>query len=568
MPGFPTGIDLGTTHSLIAVLGEGGAPELVKGVDGSVLTPSVVGLSDSGTLLVGAAAHARRLSHPDKTHSLFKRHMGTGKEFDLGRKQYSASDLAALVLRSLKSDFHAAYPGAEMESLVVSVPAYFSSVQREATMLAAELAGLPRPRLINEPTAAALAYGLQDRQGESTFMVLDLGGGTFDVSIIEMFEGVMEVRASSGDTRLGGEDFTAMIALDMATGLGLGWQDISPGDRATFSIAAEAIKRRLSTADTAQATIPIAGGQVYRIARGELEALCADLLIKLRRPIDRCLYDSGMSIDKIDRVLLVGGATRMPMIRSLAARTTRQLPEAGIDPDQVVALGAAIQAGLIQRNAALSDLVMTDVAPFSLGINSRVATAGGIIDNGFTPIIERSTVLPVSRVQRFNTIADRQERIEFGVFQGESPIASENARIGSVGVSVPPSPAGQESIDVRFSYDPSGLLHVGVMVVSTGAKTEVIIEGSAVAMPADKRRRRIKALESLMVHPREESVNLATLERLKTLYAMLLGEERTNSAALLAHFEAALASQDQRRIEQTREEVEAAAAQIEQNYVR
>jgi len=568
MSGMPVGIDLGTTYSLISVLAGAGTPQLVPGADGAFLTPSAVGLSDTGSLLVGAAAKARQLTHPDKTHVLFKRHIGTGKEFRLGRKTYSASDLSALVLRKLVDDFRAAYPGTEIESLVVSVPAYFSSAQREATMLAAELAGLPRPRLVNEPTAAALAYGLQDREGESTFIVLDLGGGTFDVSIIEMFEGVMEVRASSGDVVLGGEDFTDVIARDIAEKLFIDLDGADDTKRSIIATAAEAIKRRLSDAATAEVTLPLGTGKQYSLTREWFETLSAKPLIALRRPIDRCLYDAGVSVDAIDRVVLVGGATRMPMIRSLAARALRRLPEAGLDPDLVVAIGASVQAALVQRNAALSDLTMTDVAPFSLGINSVVHTPSGIIQNGFTPIIERSTILPASRSQRFSTLADQQDQIEFGVFQGESPLAFENARIGEGRVRVPRGPAGQEGIDVRFSYDTSGLLHVEITVVSTGQRSEIVIEGGAQSLSPDERRRRIQALRALMVHPRDESVNVATLERLKGLYSMLLGQERESSAELIAHFEQALASQDPRRIALVREEVEAAASRMEANYVR
>ncbi len=568
MSGMPVGIDLGTTYSLISVLTPSGEPKLVPGVDGTYLTPSAVGLSDTGTLLVGAAAKARQLTNPDKTHVLFKRHMGTGKEFRLGLRYYSASELSALVLRKLIGDFKAAYPDVEVENLVVSVPAYFSSAQREATMLAAELAGLPRPRLVNEPTAAALAYGLQDRGGESTFIVLDLGGGTFDVSIIEMFEGVMEVCASSGDVVLGGEDFTEVIARDIAGHLAIDWEALDSLKRSIIVSAAEAMKLRLSEADTAQLTVPIGKGKDYSLTRETFEALCAKLLIALRRPIDRCIYDAGLSVDTIERVVLVGGATRMPMIRSLAVRALRRLPESGLNPDEVVAIGAAVQAGLVQRNAALSDLTMTDVAPFSLGVNAHVDTPSGTILNGFSPIIERSTILPASRTQRFTTSSHLQGIIEFGVYQGESPIAYENARIGESKIRVPRAPAGQEAVDVRFSYDTSGLLHVGITVVSTGQKSELVIEGGAQAMPFEERRSRIRALEALMVHPRDESINLATLERLKGLYGMLLGQERDSSAELIAYFEQALASQDPRRIAQARSEVEAAAARMEDQYVR
>lgn len=568
MSSMPVGIDLGTTYSLIAVLTASGQPQLVPGAEGAVLTPSAVGLSDNGALLVGAPAKARQLTNPDKTHVTFKRHMGTGKEFRLDRKNYSASDLSALVLRKLVADFKATYPDTTIENLVISVPAYFSSAQREATVLAAELAGLPRPRLVNEPTAAALAYGLQDREGESTFIVLDLGGGTFDVSIIEMFEGVMEVRASSGDVVLGGEDFTEAIAQDIARKLSLEWDAVDGTRRSSIVSAAEAIKLRLSDADSAHVTLPFGDGKEYALTREGFEFLSERLLIALRRPIDRCLYDADIAAGAIDRVVLAGGATRMPMIRSLAARALRRFPEAGIDPDQVVALGAAVQAGLIQRNAALRDLAMTDVAPFSLGIKSRLHTPAGIIENAFSPIIERSTILPASRTQRYSTVSDYQDRIELGVFQGESPLAKDNARIGETTIWVPRAKAGEESIDVRFSYDTSGLLHVGVTVVSTGKTSEIVIEGGAQSLSAAEKSRRIKALEGLMVHPRDESVNLATLERLRGLYGMLLGQDRKASAELLAFFEAAIETQDPRRIAEARKQVEAAAKRMEDDYVR
>lgn len=353
MQPLPTGIDLGTTHSLIAVLNEQGQVDIVPGADGSFLTPSAVGLSDEGSVLVGAAAHARRLSHPDKTHVLFKRLMGTGKEFRLGKQLFKAVDMAALVLRKLKDDFSAAYPQAQMGDVVISVPAYFASAQREATMLAAEIAGLPKPRLINEPTAAALAYGLQDREAERTFIALDLGGGTFDVSIIEMFEGVMEVRSSAGDIMLGGEDFTEVIARDMAHRLQREWKDVSAVERAILMSNSEAIKLRLTDSDQAEVTVALNGGKSYSLDREHFENACAELLIRLRRPIDRCLYDAGISVDAIDRVVLVGGATRMPMVRSLATRVLRRFPDVGINPDEVVAIGAAVQAGLVGRNAAL-----------------------------------------------------------------------------------------------------------------------------------------------------------------------------------------------------------------------
>lgn len=569
MKSVPVGIDLGTTHSLLAVFGDDGTTELVPGPDGEVLTPSAASLSDAKQLLIGAPAHARRLSHPAQTHVAFKRQMGTGKKFTLGKQEYSASDLSALVLRKLKADFEAAYPGVGISDLVVSVPAYFSSPQREATILAAELAGLPVPRLVNEPTAAALAYGLAERDGEQVFIVLDLGGGTFDVSIIEMFEGVIEVRASSGDALLGGEDFTHFLALELARQTGTDWAKADPETRARLSIAAEALKRHLTKLEQAEVQVVLSGKEhSCKISRNEFEELVAPLLLRLRRPIERSLYDAKLSIDKIDRVILVGGATRMPMIRGLAARMLRKLPESGINPDEVVARGAAVQAAMLRRNAGLEDLVMTDVAPFSLGIRSRISTPQGHIDDGFQPIIERNTTLPASRVQTFWTLGDNQTEISIHVHQGESPLASENALIGRTSVRVPPGPAGNEGINVRFSYDAGGLLHVAITVLSTRDQTELVIEGRASSMGRAEKANRLAALAAYMQHPREDTANIALTERLKTLYAMLLGPDRQLIAELMARFESVLAGQDPREIAHVRKELEAQAAAHENNYVR
>lgn len=568
MNALSVGIDLGTTHSLIAVF-EDNQLTLIPEASGKVLTPSAVSLGDDGRLLVGSSAYARRLSNPALTHTAFKRHMGSGKEFRLGKQIHSAPELSSMVLRKLRADFAAAYPGAAIGTLVISVPAYFSSAQREATMLAAELAGLPRPRLINEPTAAALAYGLNDRESERNFIVLDLGGGTFDVSIIEMFDGVMEVRASAGDAMLGGEDFTHAVARDIAHSFDTEWSGLSQDEQARVAAAAEAVKRHLSSAEKAEVSIALKEEErKYSLDRQRFEEACANLLIRMRRPIERCLYDAKLSVDEIDRAVLVGGATRMPMIRGLASRILRRLPESGLDPDEVVARGAAVQAALVQRNAALGDLVMTDVAPFSLGIASHIETPHGSIRGGFSPIIERNTTLPASREQLFYTLQDNQAELLVQVYQGEAPIAKENIPIGKISVHVPPARAGVESVRVRFSYDPSGLLHIRVTTVSTGEVKEMVIEGGASALGARERARRLKALEAYMVHPSTDSLNIALQERLKGLYAMFLGEDRHQVADLIARFEGVLDGQDPREIAHIRQELTEVADQLEKSYVR
>ncbi|MDO5642650.1 MAG: Hsp70 family protein, partial [Paracoccus sp. (in: a-proteobacteria)] len=491
------GIDLGTTNSLIAVY-DGTGARLLPNALGEVMTPSAVGLADDGkTLLVGKAARLRLLRHPLLTAARFKRLMGTDKVVRLGRRSFTATDLSAALLAQLRRDAEAAL-GEPVSDVVISVPAYFNARQRQATKDAAEIAGLRVSRLINEPTAAALAAGVNDRDDESLFVVLDLGGGTFDVSILEMFEGVMEVRASSGDAFLGGEDFTAAIARDLARQTGHEWAGLGDAAREKLLVTAEDFKRRLSsdTGAAVEAVIDLDGAE-HRLSfsAAQFETATSDLVTRLRRPIEASLYDSGIDIDRIDRVLLVGGATRMPVIRSLVARIFRKLPERRVDPDHAIALGAAVQAALIGRHEGLRDVVLTDVAPFSMGIMSHNNIAGRQIADAFTPLIERGTILPASRNGYFSTTADGQKMIAVEIFQGEAAFAADNIHLGSMKVPVPPGPAGKEGIEVRFTYDVSGLLAVDVTVQSSGQVHSDLIENLAEALPPAEKARRLKEME-------------------------------------------------------------------------
>ncbi len=561
------GIDLGTTNSLIAVYGDNG-PELIPNALGEHLTPSVVGLADDkSTFLIGKAAQKRLIRHPDLTKSLFKRQMGSGTELRLGRKTFSATDLSAMVLSSLKKDAEAAL-GCDVSEAVISVPAYFNAIQRQATKDAAEIAGLKVRRLINEPTAAALASGVLDRDEESLFLVLDLGGGTFDVSILEMFEGVMEVRSSAGDSFLGGEDFTEVLARHFCGELSEKWSDLKPEDKEILLSFSERIKLSLANSDAAEAELPWRGAsRTLAMTQQKFEGLCATLLGRLRRPIEKCLHDSGHSTLEIDRVILVGGATRMPVIRSMAARIFKKLPERRIDPDHAIALGAAVQAGLIEKHEGLDDVVMTDVAPFSMGIESNDSSREKIVEGIFVPIIERNTILPASRRQFFSTMFDNQRKIQVKIYQGESAFARDNVSLGEMMVLVPPKPAGQEGIDVRFTYDVSGLLAVDVTVPSTNQTFSQVVEDLAEAMPASEKRTRLAAMEKLKVNPRDEAANVALVEAIKHLFEMLLGQDREFVMGLLGRFEAALDSQDPRRIETERREIAEIVDQIEANYV-
>ncbi len=560
------GIDLGTTNSLIAVM-ESDSPKLIPNSVGQNLTPSVIGIDDDGRILVGDAAQHRLVTHPELTASRFKRYMGTDRIFTLGDKEYRAEELSALVLKSLKDDAEK-YLEQSISEVVVSVPAYFDDNQRKATIAAAEIAGLKVMRLINEPTAAAIAHGVHNKTDESTIIVLDLGGGTFDVSILEMFEGVMEVRASAGDAFLGGADFTDILARDFSKQAGANWDELPVARKADIYDLAERAKIQLGKEREVTVVLSLDGKRKeLKVDREKFEEICSTVLLRLRRPIERTMYDTSLKVEEIDKLILVGGATRMSAVRSLASRLFQRLPEQGIDPDSVVALGAAVQAALNLRHEALEDVVMTDISPFTLGIETATRS-GKIIEDGlFSPIIERNTVVPVSKVESYHTMEDKQKAILLKVFQGEAPKVIDNVFLGQIEVPVPKNKAGEEVVDVRFTYDPSGILEVGITVKSTGKETSFIIEKTPGKMSDTEIAKKMKALEGLKIHPREEAINRALLARLGKAYEMTLGEDRGYVGDLLKKFELSLKGQDQAEIDRVHGEISRVLDRIEEQYV-
>lgn len=389
------GIDLGTTNSLIAVLEESG-PRLIKNALSQFLTPSAISVAEDGAILTGAAAKERLITHPGRSVASFKRFMGTGQVTRLGSLSFRPEELSALILRSLKADAEADL-GATVNDAVISVPAYFNDHQRKATLDAGRLAGLKVERLVNEPTAAALAYGFGE-VNEGRFLVFDLGGGTFDVSILEKYEGVMEVHATTGDTQLGGDDFTSIIEEMMIRAGNVDRKSLDSNARAQLRREAENIKLGLTSGHEAEYSIPI-GAKVLSgaIGRSAFEQESAPLLRRLRTPVERAILDAGLEPHQFDAIVLVGGATRMPMVRSLVARLFGRLPLIHVDPDTTVALGAAIQAGLHKRDAALKDVVMTDVCPYTLGVATVEDARRETRSLYVTPIIERNAVVPISR---------------------------------------------------------------------------------------------------------------------------------------------------------------------------
>ena len=548
------GIDLGTTNSACAVWRDG-AVELIPNALGDFLTPSAIYIDDSKQVHVGKVARERAVTNPQATAQVFKRYMGTHKVINLQGKDYSAVELSSFVLARLKEDAEK-HLGETITQAVISVPAYFNDTQRKATKQAGEMCGLTVERLVNEPTAAAIAYGLHDKPEHSQFMVLDLGGGTFDVSIMEYFSGVLEVHASSGDNFLGGEDFLELLVDHYLSEINTTRKKISRQDLQKVQMQMEQVKRELNASE--QVIIePIleSSTETVTITRDQFAKITDALLSRLQQPIETTLRDANIRPADLDEVILVGGATRMQSLRSIVARMFRRLPMANLDPDLVVAMGAGIQAGLKARDEALDDVVLTDVCPYTLGtgiIND--ADISGTQGDLFSPILERNTVIPASRVSSFFTVYNNQKELEFNVFQGESRLVKNNIPLGSITVKIPKNKKGKEGAEVRFSYDMNGLLEVDIKVLSTGETYYKMIQNAPGELSEKELEASRKKLASLKFHPREQEVNQLLIARAERLFESRLAEQRQMIQSNLRWFEEILEKQEVRDIEQAQAE--------------
>jgi len=513
-------------------------------------------------MLVGAPARARAATHPEQTALAFKRDMGTDRIYTLGKHSFRPEQLSALVLAELKRDAEAAL-GRPIHEAVVTVPAYFGDAQRQATRVAGELAGLRVERIINEPTAAALAYGLHARDQEMRAIVLDLGGGTFDVTVLEIIEGVIEVQASAGDARLGGEDFADLLALEFAHELGERHGVEVTADvvlKARVREAAEAAKRQLSFApETSVALVGLRnrhGTQdvELRITRARAEQIWQPLLERLRGPIARALRDASLLPSGVHEVLLVGGATRMACVTDMVAQTFRRVPNRSLPADEAVAMGAAVQAALKQGDQAVDDLIATDVAPFSLGMATATMFGQRHVQGIFTPIIERGTTIPVSRSERFVTLEDNQPKLQVEVYQGEHSLCKDNTKLGEYTVKdLPRKPAGEAGVEVRFTYDLNGILEVEMQVLNSDRKHVVVIEQRPGALTPKQIEQARTAMKALKFHPRDALPNRTALARADALYAELTGPARAELGAAIAQLRAAIETQDAQEIELARE---------------
>jgi molecular chaperone HscC len=558
------GIDLGTTYSLVSVMRDG-APVVLPNALGEILTPSAVSV-DGDTVLVGASARARATTHPAVTALAFKRDMGTDKQFELGRRRFSAQELSALMLSALKHDAESVL-GHPVEEAVITVPAYFGDAQRQATRDAGAIAGLKVERIINEPTAAALAYGLHQRHRDQRAVVLDLGGGTFDVTVLEITDGIIEIQASSGDSRLGSEDFVdalaARVAAEIEKSHGANVRNF-PVAWARVREACELAKRRLSSADgTGVALSQLSlGSRIIdfetTISREDAESAWQLLLERIRTPILRAFSDASLHLTQVDEVLLVGGSTRVPCVARLAAQLFGRLPVRSLPPDEAVAMGAAVQAGLKAGDEDLSDVVATDVAPFTIGIATVAQLGSQRVPGIFAPILHRGTVIPASRVNRFSTATDLQTEVKVEVFQGEHSICRDNQQLGQYKVQgLKPRPAGEEWFDIRFTYDLNGILEVETTVGSDGSKHALVIEKTPGRLSKAEVEAARQAMTRLKLHPRDALPNSAALARADALFVELTGDRREVLGVAIANLRAALETQDEPTIRAMREHLNA-----------
>ena len=559
------GIDLGTTNSLAAYFTEDG-PQIIPNRLGNHMTPSVVSV-DGEQVYVGETAKERQILFPDSSASVFKRNMGSQKVYQLDGKRFTAEELSSFVLRSLKEDAEH-YLQEPVEEAVISVPAYFNEARRKATKRAGELAGLKVERIISEPTAAAIAYGLYQKKENTKFLVFDLGGGTFDVSILELFHNILEVRAVAGDNYLGGEDFTKVIRDLFLKDTGLSEEELDRRELGLLRKQAEQCKLAFATESSFMMNCQIKGEvKTALITRGRFEKRCEPLLDRIKKPVKKSLSDAKIKVSDIDEIVLVGGGTKLRLVRKYVAKLFKKMPNTSVNPDEAVALGAAIQAAMKERREAIKEVILTDVCPFTLGTEVVVGRGKDKHEAGyFAPIIERNTTIPASRTEQFRTVYDQQTKLNIHILQGESRFAANNISLGNLEVEVPPNKAGAEVIDITYTYDINSLLEVEVKVVSTGEIKKMIIKNQEVDMTDEEIEARMKELSYLKIHPKDQEENQLLLLRGERLYEENTGEVRLRIEYELREFEKVLNERNEVEIANARKVLKDVLDEIDEEW--
>ena len=543
------GIDLGTTNSCVAVL-EGGEPTVIANAEGSRTTPSVVGFAKNGERLVGETAKRQAITNPDRTISSIKRHMGENYKVTIDNKDYTPQDISAMILGKLKADAES-YLGEKVTEAVITVPAYFSDAQKQATKDAGKIAGLDVKRIINEPTAASLAYGLDKDEASHKILVYDLGGGTFDVSILELGDGVFEVLATNGDTRLGGDDFDEALLTFMADSFAKeNGVDLRADKMALQRLkeAAEKAKKELSSAQTTNVNLPFItvneNGPLHMnmdITRAKFEQLTAGLVERTVEPMKKAMADAGVTNADIAKVILVGGSTRIPAVQEVVKKVTGKEPFKGINPDECVAIGAAIQAGVL--TGEVNDVLLLDVTPLSLSIE----TLGGVA----TKLIERNTTIPTKKSQIFSTAADNQTAVDIHVMQGEREMAAGNITLGRFQLTgIPPAPRGVPQIEVTFDIDANGIVNVSAKDMGTGKSQQITITSST-KLSDDEIKAKVKEAEQyaeedkkrkeeVEVKNQAETLIYETEKNMKELEGSLSEQEKNDITAAKDELQSAL----------------------------
>lgn len=555
------GIDLGTTNSLATYIDDNGKIEFVKNEYGNILIPSVVGIDENDDIIIGELAKERRMMNAGETASNFKRRMGTDAKIKVKNRTFDAQMLSSFVLKHLKENAEKQL-NEKINRAIISVPAYFNDKQRRDTKMAAELAGLTVERLINEPTAAALSLGSNILNQNLKFIVLDLGGGTFDVTLLETFENIMDVISISGDTMLGGEDFTTKICEIFLKNIKLAITDLSRDERTKLYTKADRAKKLISLKDV-EIELEIKGKNYKsEITQKDFREAVKPLLVKMKAAIDKALQDGNTDAREIEKVVLVGGAVKLGIIEEFTEKyfhkmrgekiyfssenfiENNKLVSIVANPDTVVAYGVGIAVGMKERNKMFKERILTDVCPFTLGTE--------LVGNRFAPIIPRNTTVPTSKSEYFYTIDDYQDKVNVGIYQGESLNIDDNLFLGNFLIDVPRNIAGKEAINVRFTYDINGILEVEATVVSTGLKkSKLIVNGD---LSEEEKNEKIKMLEEIKIQSENKNKDKLLLERANRIYAEIVNTEiRNHISDYLENYQMVVATGDRIRIQKTKE---------------